>query len=157
MIPATVNVQLDILASDGPVQVLKWQIFFFFLLNIGPSDIFKFHIQILMSVPLEHITAVLMPCATIPKDHTTAHVNRDFLEMDKCAQVNLAISLVIQVNTFLKKSERVHEEKLTRRARNHRISIIIDSAPLEMSVTCPARLNFSFFCFGSGWVVGAHV
>ena len=38
--------------------------------------------QTLMSVPEEHTHAVLMLCATIPRDRTIAHVNLDTLEMD---------------------------------------------------------------------------
>ena len=42
----------------------------------------------LMNVPKESTTAVLMLCATIPKDRTTVHVNLDILEMDCPVQVN---------------------------------------------------------------------
>ena len=41
-----------------------------------------------MSVLKDHTNAVLMLCATIPKDRTTVHVNQDILEMDCPAQVN---------------------------------------------------------------------
>ena len=43
----------------------------------------------LMNVPKDNTTAVLMLCATIPKDRTTVHVNLDTLEMDWPAQVNV--------------------------------------------------------------------
>ena len=42
----------------------------------------------LTSVLRESTTAVLMLCATTPKDRTTVHVNLDILEMEGPAQVN---------------------------------------------------------------------
>ena len=45
--------------------------------------------QTLMSVPEEHTNAVLMLCATIPKDRTTVHANLDILEMDGLAKVHV--------------------------------------------------------------------
>ena len=41
-----------------------------------------------MSVLKDHTSAVLMLCATTPKDRTTVHVNLDILEMNRLAQVN---------------------------------------------------------------------
>ena len=40
-----------------------------------------------MSAPLKRMTAVQMPYASIWKDHTTALVNRDFLEMERTVKV----------------------------------------------------------------------
>ena len=45
-------------------------------------------LQMLTSVLRESTTAVLMLCATIPRDRTTVHANLDILEMDCPAQVN---------------------------------------------------------------------
>lgn len=67
------------------------------------------HIKTSISVTLKHVTAVLMLRATITKDHATAHVKPGFPQMDKCTQVNFAISLIIQVKVFLTKSERIHK------------------------------------------------
>ena len=43
----------------------------------------------LTNVPKDNTTAVLMLCATTPKDRTTAHANLDILEMDRLAKVNV--------------------------------------------------------------------
>lgn len=40
----------------------------------------------------EHTTAVLMLCATIPRDRTTVHVNLVILEMEELVKVSLVIS-----------------------------------------------------------------
>ena len=45
------------------------------------------YFQILTSVPRESTTAVLMLCATIPRDRTTVHANLDIMEMDGIAKV----------------------------------------------------------------------
>ena len=42
-----------------------------------------------MSVLQKQPSAVLMLCATIPRDRTTVHVNLNILEMDKHAKVNI--------------------------------------------------------------------
>ena len=44
----------------------------------------------LTNVPKDNTTAVLMLCATIPRDRTTVHVNLDILEMDGLAKVQVA-------------------------------------------------------------------
>ena len=36
---------------------------------------------------MEHPTAVLMLCATIPRDRITANANQDLLKMDRLANV----------------------------------------------------------------------
>ena len=43
----------------------------------------------LTNVPKDNTTAVLMLCATIPKDLTTVHANLDILEMDCPVQVSV--------------------------------------------------------------------
>ena len=48
--------------------------------------------QILTSVPRESTTAVLMLCATIPRDRTTVRANLDILEMEGPAEVDVNIS-----------------------------------------------------------------
>ena len=53
----------------------------------------EFHFQILTSAQKENTTAVLMLCATIPRDRTTVHVNLDILEMDRHAQVIFVLFL----------------------------------------------------------------
>ena len=57
------------------------------------TNIHKVTFQILMSVLQKHTTAVLMLCATIPRDRTTVHANLDILEMDGLAKV---ISLSVE-------------------------------------------------------------
>ena len=47
----------------------------------------EFPFQKLTSAQKENTTAVLMPCATIPRNRTTVHVNLDILEMERHAQV----------------------------------------------------------------------
>ena len=42
-----------------------------------------------MSVLADFTAAVLMPCATIPRDHTIVHVNLGIPEMDGLAMVKL--------------------------------------------------------------------
>ena len=43
----------------------------------------------LTNVPKDNTTAVLMLCATTPKDRTAVHANLDILEMDCRAQVSV--------------------------------------------------------------------
>ena len=43
----------------------------------------------------EHTTAVLMLCATIPRDRSTVHVNLVILEMEELAKVSLVISIYL--------------------------------------------------------------
>ena len=43
----------------------------------------------LTNVPKDNTTAVLMLCATIPKDRTAVHANLDILEMDCPVQVSV--------------------------------------------------------------------
>ena len=66
-------------------------------------------IQIPTSVLQEHITAALTLYATIPKAHTTAHVNLDILVMDRYVKVTLAVSFLVDVNAFFIKSVRGHK------------------------------------------------
>ena len=43
----------------------------------------------LTNVPKDNTTAVLMLCATTPKDRTAVHANLDILKMDCRAQVSV--------------------------------------------------------------------
>ena len=43
----------------------------------------------LTNAPKDNTTAVLMLCATTPKDRTAVHANLDILEMDCRAQVSV--------------------------------------------------------------------
>ena len=67
----------------------------------------------LMNVPKDYTTAVLMLCVTIPRDRTTVHVNLDILEMDCPAQVNhnyLHFDKFVEANIifFLKEINKVN-------------------------------------------------
>ena len=42
-----------------------------------------------MSVPQENTNAVLMLCVITPRDHTTARVTQDIMEMDEIVKVNI--------------------------------------------------------------------
>ena len=48
----------------------------------------EFYFQILMNAHKKNTTAVLMLCATIPRDRSTVHVNLDILEMEGPAAVD---------------------------------------------------------------------
>ena len=48
----------------------------------------KKHFQMSMSVLRDHMAAVLMLCASIPRDPIPVRVNLDTLEMDELAKVN---------------------------------------------------------------------
>lgn len=47
-----------------------------------------------MSVLADFTAAVLMPCATIPRDHTIVHVNLGIPEMDGLAMVKLICPII---------------------------------------------------------------
>ena len=55
----------------------------------------KFYFQISMSAHKKSTTAVLMLCATIPRDRTAVHANLDILEMEGPAKVDENISLFL--------------------------------------------------------------
>ena len=59
--------------------------------NVATISLFTFF-QTLTSALRESTTAVLMVCATIPRDRTTVHVNLDILEMDGLAEVDENLS-----------------------------------------------------------------
>ena len=59
--------------------------------NVATISLFTFF-QTLTSVLRESTTAVLMVCATIPRDRTTVHVNLDILEMEGPAEVDENLS-----------------------------------------------------------------
>ena len=66
----------------------------------------KKHFQMSMSVPRDHMAAVLMLCASIPRDPITARVNLDTLEMDEHAKVNLTKVL----HYFVKRKKRKYSQ-----------------------------------------------
>ena len=62
----------------------------------------KKHFQMSMSVLRDHMAAVLMLFASIPRDPIPVRVNLDTLEMDELAKVNLTQVL----HCFVKRKKR---------------------------------------------------
>ena len=69
--------------------------------------------QILTSVPRESTTAVLMLCATIPRDRTTVHANLDILEREGPAEVDANISSFLNGVIYVIYIGRVSNETTT--------------------------------------------
>ena len=59
--------------------------------GVFPIESVAMNLQMLTSALTEHPTAVLMLCATIPRDRIAANANQDLLKMDGLAKVKQSL------------------------------------------------------------------